>query len=49
LLEIGDSGAQVHVIRGEHDYLMVSVLGLGNAARVAEIAEALASKALARI
>ncbi|MDQ1469038.1 MAG: hypothetical protein QOJ99_518 [Bryobacterales bacterium] len=49
LLEIGDSGAQVHVIRGEHDYLMVSVPGFGNAERVAEIAEALARKALARI
>jgi hypothetical protein len=49
LLEIPGAGAQLHVIRGERDYVMVSILGLGDAAVVAPAAERLAGTALARL
>ena len=48
-LEIPGAGTQLHVLRGERDYLMVSVLGFGNSGEAAAAAEALARKALARM
>jgi hypothetical protein len=49
LLDLGDAGAQLHVIRGRRDYLMISVLGLGCSEKVVAAAEALAKKALSRM
>ena len=49
LLEIPDAGAQLHIIRGERDYLMVSILGLGDAPVVSPAAERLARAALSRL
>jgi hypothetical protein len=42
-------GTQLHIIRGEHDYLLVSILGFGPPAEVAGAARSLAEKALARL
>ncbi|MCU1236034.1 MAG: hypothetical protein JWP63_4001 [Candidatus Solibacter sp.] len=49
LLEIAGAGAQVHAIRGERDYVMISILGLGDADAVGPAAERLARAALARL
>ena len=49
ILDIGESGAQLHLIRAEREYLMISVLGFGNASRAAPLAEAIARKALGRM
>jgi hypothetical protein len=48
-LEIAGAGAQLHVIHGERDYLMVSILGLGDAPAVTPAAERLARTALSRL
>lgn len=48
-LDIPSAGAQLHVLRGEHDYLMVSVLGFGSPAQVSDKALRLARKALDRL
>ena len=48
-LDIPGAGTQLHVLRGERDYLMVSVLGFGESAEVAAAAEAMARKALGRM
>ena len=42
------AGAQLHVFRGEHDYLMVSVLGFGGPAEISEAVVKIARKALDR-
>jgi hypothetical protein len=46
-LDIGRGGTQLHVIRGR-DYLLVSVLGFGEAPLVTPAAETLARAALSR-
>src|ERR1019366_4209058 len=38
MMELGEIGAQLHVFVGEHDYLLVSVLGFGDASQVAPAA-----------
>ena len=48
-LDIAGAGTQLHVIHGERNYLMVSVLGFGEAAEVSAAAERMARKALARL
>jgi len=48
-LDIGDAGTQLHVIRGNRDYLLVSILGFGDATRVSAAAEKMARKALDRL
>jgi hypothetical protein len=48
-LDMPDIGTQLHVIRGDYDYLMISVLGFGDATRVAPAAEKIARKALDRL
>jgi hypothetical protein len=48
-LDIPAAGTQLHVLRGERDYLMVSVLGFGADHEVAAAAEAMARKALGRM
>jgi hypothetical protein len=48
-LDIAGAGTQLHVIRGEKDYLLISVLGFGEAAQVSAAAERIARKALDRM
>ncbi|HVX66694.1 MAG TPA: hypothetical protein VHA11_08840 [Bryobacteraceae bacterium] len=48
-VDIPGAGTQLHVVRGQHDYLMVSVLGFGTAGQVSAAAEKLARRALARL
>jgi hypothetical protein len=48
-LDMPDIGTQLHVIRGDYDYLMISVLGFGDATRVAPAVEKIARKALDRL
>jgi len=48
-LDIPHAGAQLHVVRGDHDYLMVSVLGFGGPAQVSDTALRIAHKALERL
>jgi len=48
-LDLPDIGTQLHVIRNDHDYLMISVLGFGDPARVAPAVEKIARKALDRL
>jgi hypothetical protein len=48
-LDMPDIGTQLHVIRSDHDYLMISILGFGDAARVAPAVEKIARKALDRL
>jgi hypothetical protein len=47
-LEIPGAGAQLHLVRGGRDYLMVSILGLGGVESVGPAARQLARGALAR-
>ena len=47
-LDIPGAGTQLHVVRGQHDYLMVSVLGFGVTDQVSAAAEKMARSALAR-
>ena len=48
-LDIAGAGTQLHAIKGERDYVMVSILGFGDAAAVSTAAERLARAALGRI
>ena len=48
-LDIAGAGTQLHVIRGDRDYVMVSILGFGEAPQVSIAAERLARAALARL
>jgi hypothetical protein len=47
-LDLDGAGTQLHVIRAGHDYLLISVLGFGEADRVSQAAEKIARKALER-
>lgn len=49
LLDLHDSGAQLHILRNGRDYLLVSVLGFGGAAQARVAAESIAQRALARL
>ncbi len=49
VLDMEDSGTQVFAVAGEHEYLMVSILGFGEARRVSELAERLARGALGAV
>lgn len=49
VLEIPGAGAQVHAIRADGEYVMVSILGLGEAANVERAAARLARLALSRL
>jgi hypothetical protein len=46
LLDIRDSGAQVFAVAGDHDYVMVSILGFGESAHISETAQRLARSAM---
>ena len=48
-LDIEGAGTQLHVIRDDRDYVMVSILGFGDAAQVSAAAERVARAALGRI
>ena len=48
-LDMPDIGTQLHVIRGDYDYLMISVLGFGDATHVGPAVEKIARKALDRL
>ena len=48
-LDIAGAGTQLHVIRDDRDYVMVSILGFGDAAAVSAAAERMARAALGRI
>ena len=48
-VDIPYAGSQLHVFRGEHDYLMVSVLGFGGPAQVSEAVIKIARMALDRL
>jgi hypothetical protein len=48
-LDIASAGTQLHVIRDDRDYVMVSILGFGGAAAVSAAAERVARAALGRI
>jgi len=48
-VDIGGAGTQLHVVRADGEYVMVSVLGFGDAAHVSEAAERLARIALGRL
>ena len=48
-LDIPGAGTQLYVIHGDSNFVMVSVLGFGEAAQVSGAAEALARKALGRL
>jgi hypothetical protein len=48
-LDIEGAGTQLHVIRDDRDYVMVSILGFGNALQVSAAAERVARAALGRM
>jgi hypothetical protein len=48
-LDIEGAGTQLHVIRDDRDYVMVSILGFGDALQVSAAAERVARTALGRI
>jgi hypothetical protein len=48
LLDLPEAGTQVFVIEGDHRYLLVSILGFGDAAKVSKAAELLARQAFQR-
>jgi hypothetical protein len=48
-LDIAGAGTQLHVIRGDRDYVMVSILGFGDADQVSLAAVQLARGVLARL
>jgi hypothetical protein len=48
-LDIAGAGTQLHVIRNDRDYVMVSILGFGDPAVVSAAAERIARAALGRI
>ena len=47
-MDLAGAGTQLHVIRGDGDYVLVSVLGLGEPEDVAKMAEKIARKVLDR-
>jgi hypothetical protein len=47
-MDMGGIGTQLHVIRGDYDYVLVSVLGFGGASQVSTAAETIARRALDR-
>jgi hypothetical protein len=46
-LDISGAGTQLHVIGDDHDYLMISILGFGDAAQVSKAAEQMAREVIA--
>ena len=48
LLNLGPAGVQLHILRGDSEYLLVSVLGFGDAALVTNPAQSIASRLLTR-
>jgi hypothetical protein len=48
-LDIAGAGTQLHVVRDDRDYVMVSILGFGGAPQVSAAAEHIARAALGRI
>jgi hypothetical protein len=48
-LDIDKAGTQLHVMRGERDHLLVSILGFGAPSEVSRAAAALAKTALDRL
>jgi hypothetical protein len=48
-LDIAGAGTQLHAIRDDRDYVMVSILGFGDAAAVSAAAERLTRVAFGRI
>jgi hypothetical protein len=48
-LDIDGAGTQLHVVRGERDYVMVSILGFGEAPTVSAAATRVAKAALGRL
>ena len=48
-LDIPNAGTQLHVIRGSEYYVLVSVLGFGDAAKVTGAVESIGRKVLARL
>jgi hypothetical protein len=48
-LDIAGAGTQLHVIREEREYVMISILGLGDATQVSAAAQRLAKIALGRL
>ena len=48
-LDLAEAGTQLHAIRDDRDYVMVSILGFGDAPAVSVAAERLARAALGRI
>jgi hypothetical protein len=48
-LDIAGAGTQLHVVREDRDYVMVSILGFGDAPQVSTAAERIARAALGRI
>jgi hypothetical protein len=48
-LDFPGIGTQLFVIRGEHDFLLVSVMGLGDAKKVSAPAREIARRALSRL
>ena len=48
-VDVPNAGTQLHVLRGEHDYLMVSVLGFGAPAQVSGAAMKMVRAALDRL
>jgi hypothetical protein len=48
-LDIAGAGTQLHLVREDRDYVMVSILGFGDAAQVSTAAERIARAALGRI
>jgi len=48
-LDIPGAGTQLYLVREDRDFVLISVLGFGDAARVSAAAAALARKALGRL
>jgi len=48
-VDLAGDGAELFIIRGDYEFLFVSVLGFGDAARVSPVAERIALRALGRI
>lgn len=48
-VDIAGAGTQLHVMRGEHQYLMISLLGFGEGPHVSAAATKIARKALSRM
>ncbi len=48
-VDIPNAGTQFYVLRGDHDYLMISILGFGGPAQVSAAAIRIARKALDRL